>query len=63
MMMVVASSAPIDQFVVRHPSYFFDASPDVNFSNGDIADWNWIADPIYGTGAQFYAPIISDPVR
>ncbi len=41
---------------------FFDASPDVNFSNGDIADWNWIADPIFGTGAQFYAPIISDPV-
>jgi hypothetical protein len=40
---------------------FFDASPDVNFSNGDIADWNWIADPIFGTGAQFYAPIISDP--
>ena len=24
---LVASSAPIDQFVVRHPSYFFDASP------------------------------------
>lgn len=40
---------------------FYDASPDVNFSNGDIADWNWIADPIFGTGAQFYAPIISDP--
>ena len=40
---------------------FFDASPDVNFSKGDIADWNWIADPIFGTGAQFYAPIISDP--
>ena len=25
---LVASSAPIDQFVVRHPSYFFDASPE-----------------------------------
>ena len=24
---------------------FFDATPDVNFSNGDIADWNWIGDP------------------
>src|SRR5207253_9090102 len=23
---------------------FFDASPDVNFSDGLIADWNWIAD-------------------
>src|SRR5579872_3914712 len=25
---MVASSAPLDQFVVRHPSYFFDASPE-----------------------------------
>ncbi|MGE5246053.1 MAG: DEAD/DEAH box helicase [Betaproteobacteria bacterium] len=25
---LVASSAPLDQFVVRHPSYFFDASPE-----------------------------------
>jgi DEAD/DEAH box helicase domain-containing protein len=25
---MVASSAPIDQFVARHPSFFFDASPD-----------------------------------
>jgi hypothetical protein len=40
---------------------FYDASPDVNFSGGDIADWNWIGDPIYGTGAAFYVPIISDP--
>jgi hypothetical protein len=40
---------------------FYDASPDVNFSGGDIADWNWIADPIYGTGAEFYSPMISDP--
>jgi hypothetical protein len=41
---------------------FYDASPDVNFSNGDIADWNWIGDPIFFTGAQFYAAIITDPV-
>ena len=41
---------------------FFDASPDVNFSDGEIADWNWIADPIYATGGQFYVPIITDPV-
>jgi hypothetical protein len=41
---------------------FYDASPDVNFSKGDIADWNWIADPIYGQpGNQFYVPIITDP--
>lgn len=42
---------------------FFDATPDVNFSNGDIADWNWTGDPVFGhAGTQFYAPIISDPV-
>src|SRR5581483_5541935 len=25
---LVASSAPLDQFVIRNPSYFFDASPE-----------------------------------
>ena len=41
---------------------FFEASPDVNFSDGAIADWNWIGDPIFETeGQQFYVPIISDP--
>jgi hypothetical protein len=52
-------------FDIGNPDFrfhtFYDASPDVNFSGGDMADWNWIADPIYGTGAQFYAPIITDP--
>lgn len=44
---------------------FFQATPDVNFSNGDIADWNWIADQIYFSGEPqaFYVPIISDPVE
>jgi hypothetical protein len=42
---------------------FFDVSPDVNFNNGNIADWIWIADPIFGhAGSNFYSPIISDPV-
>jgi hypothetical protein len=41
---------------------FFDASPDVNFSDGEIWDWNWIGDTIFGTGGLFYVPIISDPV-
>jgi hypothetical protein len=54
-------------FDVGIPSFrfhsFYDASPDVNFSNGDTADWNWISDPIFGhAGTAFYAPIISDPV-
>jgi len=43
---------------------FFNASPDVNFDNGNIADWNWIADQLYfgGEPQSFYVPIISDPV-
>jgi DEAD/DEAH box helicase domain-containing protein len=32
---LVASSAPIDQFVVRHPWYFFDASPEHALINPD----------------------------
>ncbi len=32
---LVASSAPIDQFVVRHPSYFFDAPPEHALVNPD----------------------------
>ncbi len=32
---MVSSSAPIDQFVVRHPSYFFDASPEHGLVNPD----------------------------
>jgi hypothetical protein len=54
-------------FDVAEPAFrfhtFFNATPDVNFSGGDIADWNWIGDPIFGTEPQsFYVPIISDPV-
>jgi hypothetical protein len=55
-------------FDAANPSFrfhtFFNATPDVNFSNGDIADWNWIADQIYYSGEPqaFYVPIISDPV-
>jgi hypothetical protein len=40
---------------------FFVAQVDVNFSSGQMWDWNWIADPIVGTGGEFYIPIISDP--
>ena len=32
---LVASSAPIDQFIVRHPSYFFDATPEHALINPD----------------------------
>ncbi|MEZ5290686.1 MAG: DEAD/DEAH box helicase [Vicinamibacterales bacterium] len=32
---MVASSAPIDQFVVKHPAYFFDASPEHALVNPD----------------------------
>jgi hypothetical protein len=41
---------------------FFEASPDVNFSDGATSEWIWIADPIFETeGQEFYVPIISDP--
>ena len=33
--MLVASSAPIDQFIVRNPSYFFDGSPEHALINPD----------------------------
>ncbi len=33
--MLVASSAPLDQFVVRNPSYFFDAAPEHALINPD----------------------------
>ena len=32
---MVASSAPIDQFIVQHPAYFFDASPEHALINPD----------------------------
>jgi DEAD/DEAH box helicase domain-containing protein len=32
---LVGSSAPLDQFVIRHPSYFFDASPEHALINAD----------------------------
>jgi DEAD/DEAH box helicase domain-containing protein len=32
---MVASSAPVDQYVVRHPAYFFDASPEHALVNPD----------------------------
>src|SRR4029077_9922558 len=38
------------------------AEIDVNFSSGDMADWNWVADLLFATEPQqFYIPIISDP--
>jgi hypothetical protein len=54
-------------FDVANPAFrfhtFYNATPDVNFSDGEIADWNWIADQIYfgGEPQAFYVPIISDP--
>jgi hypothetical protein len=54
-------------FDVANPQFrfhtFYNATPDVNFSEGFTYDWNWIGDPIYGTEPQaFYVPIISDAV-
>jgi hypothetical protein len=54
-------------FDVGDPNFrfhtFFDATPEVNFNNGNIEDWISIFDPIFGhAGSQFYSPVISDPV-
>jgi hypothetical protein len=53
-------------FDARNPHFrfhtFFDTSPDVNFNDGATRDWIWISDPIFGTGGQFYSPVITDPV-
>jgi hypothetical protein len=44
---------------------FFLGQADVNFKAGDVADWNWVADPWFIAGeagaASFYIPIIHDP--
>ncbi|MFG3420408.1 exo-alpha-sialidase [Micromonospora sp. NPDC047730] len=41
---------------------FYDASPEVNFDNGDVGSWISISDPIFGhPGTLFYAPVVSDP--
>jgi hypothetical protein len=36
---------------------FTGASPDVNFNNGNIADWIWTGDPLQH-GGEFYSPVI-----
>jgi hypothetical protein len=42
---------------------FFDVTPEVNFSSGELEEWIWVADPLFGhAGSQFYSPVISDPV-
>jgi len=42
---------------------YYNATPEVNFNNGRIGDWHWVADQIYygGEPQLFYIPIISDP--
>lgn len=43
---------------------FYNISPEVNFENGALHDWNWIADRMYGVeAALFYPPVVSDPVQ
>ncbi|RKN37817.1 exo-alpha-sialidase [Micromonospora endolithica] len=53
-------------FDVAKPEFrfhtFYDATPEVNFNNGDIGSWISVYDGIFGqTGTLFYAPVISDP--
>jgi hypothetical protein len=41
---------------------YYDAEPDINYT-GDLADWNWIGDPLYYSleARSFYIPLIADP--
>ncbi|MFG2012082.1 exo-alpha-sialidase [Micromonospora sp. NPDC048868] len=53
-------------FDVGRPEFrfhtFYDASPEVNFANGDVGSWISISDPVFGhPGTLFYAPVVSDP--
>ncbi len=54
-------------FDIAEPDFrfhtFFSTQVDVNFSRGEVADWNWIADPFFVAPepAQFYIPILTDP--
>src|SRR5207247_8346293 len=44
---------------------FTGPAPDVNFDNGDIADWIFTGGPLGGAAnrmSEFYSPVISDPV-
>jgi hypothetical protein len=42
---------------------FYDATPEVNFENGETSEWISVYDPLFGhPGTQFYAPLITDPV-
>ena len=34
---------------------------DVNFSDGALANWIWIGDPLFAEPSEFYVPWISDP--
>ena len=40
---------------------FAGAGGDVNFSDGTLADWIWIGDPMQVEASEFYVPWISDP--
>lgn len=41
---------------------FYDATPEVNFNNGELGKWIDTSDPLYGhPGTLFYPPISTDP--
>jgi hypothetical protein len=47
---------------IRYHSYF-DPQHDVSFDNGSPRSWDWISDPLLGSGeaASFYTPFTADP--
>jgi hypothetical protein len=43
---------------------YFDAQIDVNFQKNAVLGWDWIADPLLGSGEaqSFYVPLLADPI-
>lgn len=43
---------------------YYNPQVDVNFQGAATAGWDWIADPLLGSGesSEFYVPIIADPI-
>jgi len=51
-----------DTNAIRYHSYYA-PQHDVNFHNGNPNGWDWISDPLLGSGesASFYVPLVADP--
>jgi len=53
----------VDNADIRYHSYY-NPQHDVSFTGGDPNGWDWIGDPLVGSGetSSFYVPLTADPV-